>query len=375
MPSRVVLSAVLLLLALPASAHAIDAGVGRSDVTPPTGFYTMGYVRSDSVARGQHTRLWARAIALRDGDRKVALVATDLGFTPGGLISEVASRLKARGYTERNILVSASHTHSGPAGYANYGSDNFVAMTMQQPTTFNLATDARLYGFLVERITRAIERADDDLGPARVGWGFTKLLGVTKNRSLEAHLANFGLDLPYGAGRVEQDPRGYEGTIAPNVDVLRVDRKRGRRYVPAGAFLNFANHGTVDPYSLGLYSGDHHGHASRIFERAVRRSGRVPSSAEVVGAFGNGDAGDMSSALGRRGPAMSNEVGRAEADAMLRAWRSAGRRMSSRPAFDLRWTRVCWCGQVAGDGAVASSPNMGTPFLTGSEEGEARSST
>jgi neutral ceramidase len=353
----------------PASAQAIDAGVGRADVTPPTGFYTMGYVRSDSVARGQHTRLWARVVALREGDRKIALVATDLGFTPGGLITEVAARLKTRGYTERNILVSASHTHSGPAGYANYGSDNFVAMTMQQPTTFSLATDARLYGFLAERIALSIARADDDLGPARVGWGFTKLLGVTQNRSLEAHLANFGFDLAYGQGRVEQDPRGYEGTIDPNVDVLRVDRKRGKRYVPAGAFLNFANHGTVDPYNLGLYSADHHGHASRIFERAVRKAGKVPASAEVVGAFGNGDAGDMSAALGRRGPAKSDEVGRAEADAMLRAWRSAGRHMSRSPAFGLRWTRVCWCGQVAGDGAVASTPNMGLPFLTGSEEG------
>jgi neutral ceramidase len=368
-PPRAALLAAVTLAALPAPAWAIDAGAGRADVTPPTGFYTMGYVRSDSVARGQHTRLWARAIVVREGDRKVALVATDLGFTPGGLITEVAARLKSRGYSEKNILVSASHTHSGPAGYANYGSDNFVAMTMQQPTTFSLATDARLYGFLIERIKTAIERADDDLGPARLGWGHTKLLGVTQNRSLEAHLANFGLSLGYGQGRVEQDPRGYEGTIDPNVDVLRIDRKRGKRYVPEGAYLNFANHGTVDPYTLGLYSADHHGHASRIFERAVRQAGHVPASVEVVGAFGNSDAGDMSSALGRRGPAKSDEVGRAEADAFLRAWRAAGRDMSSSPSFDLRWTRVCWCGQEAGGGPVATTPNVGAPFLTGSEEG------
>jgi hypothetical protein len=329
----------------------------------------MGYVRSDSVAQGQHTRLWARAIVLREGTRKVALVATDLGFTPGGLITEVAKRVKARGFDETSILVSASHTHSGPAGYANFGSDNFIAPTMGQPTTFSLATDARLYGFLVERISDAVARADDDLGPARVGWGETTLLGVTQNRSLEAHLANFGLDLAYGEGRVDQDPRGYAGTIDPQVDVLRVDKRRGRRFVPAGAWLNFANHGTVDPYTLGLYSADHHGHASRIFERGVRRAGHVPRSAEVVAAYGNGDAGDMSAALGRRGPAKSDEVGRAEALAMLRAWRSAARHMSSNPPFDLRWTRVCFCGQVAGGGAVATSPSVGAPFLTGSEEG------
>ena len=67
-----VLAALPFLLPPTASAATLKAGVGRSDVTPPTGFPTMGYVRSDSVARGQHTRLFARAIVLSDGTRKLA---------------------------------------------------------------------------------------------------------------------------------------------------------------------------------------------------------------------------------------------------------------------------------------------------------------
>src|SRR3954452_17600446 len=108
------------------SAAAFEAGVGRSDVTPPTGFRTMGYVRSDAIARGQHTRLFARAIVLRSGDRKLALVATDLGFTPGGLVSEVAARLASRGFSERDLVISASHTHSGPAGVGDIEAGHFV---------------------------------------------------------------------------------------------------------------------------------------------------------------------------------------------------------------------------------------------------------
>src|SRR3954464_10151763 len=100
----------LLLLPTTASAATLQAGVGRSDVTPPTGFYTMGYVRSDAVARGQHTRLFARAIVLQRGKRTLALVATDLGFAPGGLFVEVARKLRARGLDERSIVVSSSHT-------------------------------------------------------------------------------------------------------------------------------------------------------------------------------------------------------------------------------------------------------------------------
>src|SRR5438045_5043598 len=81
-PVRAVV-AVVALLVLPATANGatLQAGVGRSDVTPPTGFPTMGYVRADAVGRGQHTRLFARAIVIREGSRKLAIVTTDLGFT------------------------------------------------------------------------------------------------------------------------------------------------------------------------------------------------------------------------------------------------------------------------------------------------------
>src|SRR3954468_752260 len=359
----------LLLLPTTASAATLQAGVGRSDVTPPTGFYTMGYVRSDAVARGQHTRLFARAIVLREGNRKLALVATDLGFIPGGLLADVANQVSKRGFSERNVIVSASHTHSAPAGYANYQSDNFVAPTAGTPTEFKTAGDPQLYGFLVKRVALAIVRADRRLGPARAGWGAAALAGVTDNRSLEAHLANFGYDLPYGTGRVDQDPRGYIGTIDPQVDVLRVDRvAAGGRSVPLGAWLDFADHGTVNPFTFGVYNADHHGPASRIFEAAVRRAGHVPRKQDVVGAYGNGDAGDMTAGLRGRGPAYAERVGSREARAMLSGWRRAGGHMARSLPFAVRWTRSCFCGRTVSGGQVADTPYMGYPFFTGSEE-------
>jgi neutral ceramidase len=359
----------LLLLPVTANAATLQAGAGRSDVTPPTGFYTMGYVRSDAVARGQHTRLFARAIVLREGNRKLALVATDLGFVPGGLLADVANQVSKRGFSERNVIVSASHTHSAPAGYANYQSDNFVAPTAGTPTEFKTAGDPQLYGFLVKRVALAIVRADRRLGPARAGWGAATLAGVTDNRSLEAHLANFGYDLPYGTGRVDQDPRGYIGTIDPQVDVLRVDRVApGGRSVPLGAWLDFADHGTVNPFTFGVYNADHHGPASRIFEAAVRRAGHVPRKQDVVGAYGNGDAGDMTAGLRGRGPAYAERVGSREARAMLSGWRRAGRHMARSLPFAVRWTRSCFCGRTVSGGQVADRPAMGYPFFTGSEE-------
>src|SRR6184192_3663096 len=84
--------AVASLAASPPSAAAarLDVGVGRADITPPTGYYMMGWVRSDGVIQGQNTRLWARAIVLRQGDHKVALVAEDLNGIPGGMMKAAA---------------------------------------------------------------------------------------------------------------------------------------------------------------------------------------------------------------------------------------------------------------------------------------------
>jgi neutral ceramidase len=360
------------LLACSSTAHAasrLDAGVGRSDITPPTGYATFGYVRDDAVGHGVNTRLFARAIVLREGAKKLAIVTTDLGVTPGGLLDDVVDQLSARGFSQSNVIISASHTHNGPAGFSTFQGDNFVAPTAGDPTQFKTDGDPHVLGFLVTRIALAIARADSDLGPARLGWGTTQLVGVTDNRSLEAHLADFGFDLPYGTGNVNMDPGGYIDTIDPEVDVLRVDRiARNGAAIPMGGWLDFADHGTVNPYQFDVYNADHNGVAARLFEEGVRKAGHVPARRQVVGAYGNADAGDMTAALRGRGPAFAEDVGRKEANAMLTAWRAAGKHMSAKPEFDWRWSRSCFCGRTIDGEAVDNKAVVGLPFLTGSEE-------
>src|SRR5256885_16028669 len=105
-------AAIVAALTLPAAAAAapqIQVGVGRADITPPTGYYMMGWVRSDGVIVGQHTRLWARVIVLRQGGRKIALIAEDLNGIPGGMLAQAADMVKGRGFSQENVLDSASH--------------------------------------------------------------------------------------------------------------------------------------------------------------------------------------------------------------------------------------------------------------------------
>jgi hypothetical protein len=361
-----------LALAAPASAQGprLLAGAGRADITPPNGYFTLGWVRGDSKPTGVSSRLYARAIVLRKGEQKLALVAVDLAFTPGGLAKHAA---EAAGFTEDSVLFSASHTHSGPGQISNFPSYNFVAPTQGMPDSFNFPgpPDQQLYAFMVRRIAQAIRRADNDVGPAVAAWGRSRIVGLTKNRSIEAHLANHGIVKAVGTGSEADDPHGYPETVNPDVDVLRVDKLagKGRRRRPIGAWSTFSAHGTTIPYTWKYWNADHHASAARVFERKVRRAGRVPRSQEVVNAFGNTDEGDISAALDTQDAAWGDHVGRVEAKAMLRAWRRAGRGLRARPAFGARWTRVCFCGQETPAGVVADSALFGQPQLTGSEEG------
>jgi neutral ceramidase len=358
------------------AAHAagtLRAGVGRADVTPPTGYYMMGWVTSEAKPIGVWTRLFARAVVLEENGHKYALVAMDANGIPGGLLAQVADDLSRRGFSQQNILISASHTHAQAAGYYNYSTYNTVFMSESTLTQQNVAgtLDPQLYAFMVHQVDKAIERADADLKPAKAGWGQTELLGLTQNRSLEAHLANYGLDLAYGTGTVAMDPGGYADTIDPAVNVLRVDQVVHGRDVPVGVFDTFANHGTSVHASFEYYGADHHASADRILENAIRRAGHVPRSQDVVAAYGNSDEGDQSSGLVHWGPAWADHVGQVEAAAFLRAWRAAGTNLSSSPVIDSRWTRTCFCGRDFPDGSQPADTKAvtGLPLFTGSEEG------
>jgi neutral ceramidase len=359
-------------------APGVRVGVGRADITPVTGVFKGGWSCTCAKAIGQQERLYARAVVIQEGDQKVALVTEDLFALSAGMVRDAASLLSGYGFSEANIIDSATHTHSSQSGYMNFSSYNSILPSNSNPTltgVTNTAANPAMYDFMTRELALAILRAYRDRRPGAIGWGQTDLLGITQNRSLGAHLANYGLSEGANGGTVSQDPGGYPDTIDPTVDVLRLDqyrRVRGTsrtRRVPVGIYSTFANHGTVDHENFWYYSADHQGAAERVVEAAIRRAGHVSGSQDVINAFANSDAGDMTSGIQYNGPADAEYVGRREAAAMLAAWRQAGHAMTRRPQFGLRFTRVCMCGQETIDGPIDSTPWIGKAAGAGSEEG------
>jgi neutral ceramidase len=361
-----------------AGAATLRAGAGQADITPPqTGYYLGGWTRADRLAEGQSSRLFANTLVLQRGSRKVALVAAELFAIPAAMHEDVARRVASLGFDRTSILLQASHTHSGPGGFFPNPTYNTAApstSTVSDPLSFVRLlnpdpADVQLYTFLVDRIAESIRRADADRAPAAAAWGHTTLLGVTQNRSIEAHLADHGIKLPTGQGSPQMDPDGPDHTIDPDVDVLRVDKLRRGRHIPIGAWSNFADHGTVVHAELQAYSGDHHAAAWRVFSKLVRRHGHVPARQTVVNVYPNADEGDQTAGIAHVGPAAADWVGTQEALAMVRAWRAAGPHLSRTPALDERWTRTCFCGRDTATGKVDTQGREGMGFLTGSEEG------
>src|SRR5919197_1116220 len=90
------------------------------DLTPPAGLPMVGYLqREGKVASGTHDPLEARLIWLRDPDGgEVLWCAIDAVAVDRELAGDLAGAIGgACGCATDAVLVCATHTHSGPAGW------------------------------------------------------------------------------------------------------------------------------------------------------------------------------------------------------------------------------------------------------------------
>src|SRR5579862_3309999 len=131
------------------------AGVAKVDLTPPPGFPTGGDGMAGSLARGQWTRLYARAFFFEEGGRHVLLIANDLFLMSEALHTEVAARLAGDGIRADEIVLTATHTHQGPGNFSS-------AAVYNEFGSQYMGFSRELFDFLADRITEAGHGAIDD---------------------------------------------------------------------------------------------------------------------------------------------------------------------------------------------------------------------
>jgi len=94
----------------------LRAGASKVEITPPPGLDLSGYADRENPSVGVHDPLFARALVLSTVEAEVALVSLDIV----GLDEDSVARIRGRAselshIPPENILVSCTHTHSGPS--------------------------------------------------------------------------------------------------------------------------------------------------------------------------------------------------------------------------------------------------------------------
>ncbi len=230
----------------------------------------------------------ARALVLDDGRSRLVWATVDLIAVDGAFVAAAGQRLAAAGVRPGTLIVSASHTHSGPGAFLD---SRLMAI---------LATDRyeeAVRGALVDAVVEAARRAEASKAPAQVG-----VLAQPGPRLTESRLGQ---------------------PLDPDVVVLKFVSPSG---TPVALLWNYAIHGTMLGARNHKYSGDVMGIASRELERRLG----------VPALFVNGAVGDVSPR--GHGHAAALADGHALAAAVEDAWARA--RPASAAPLAIGTTRV-----------------------------------
>ncbi|KAF3823915.1 hypothetical protein GH733_006919, partial [Mirounga leonina] len=161
-------------------------GVGRADCTGQVAdINLMGYSKTGQNARGILTRLYSRAFIMAepDGSNRVVFVSIDIGMVSQRLRLEVLNRLQSKYgslYRRDNVILSGTHTHSGPAGFFQY-------------TMFVIASEGfsnRTFEYMVTGIMKSIEMAHKNMKPGKIFINKGIVEGAQINRSPTSYLQN-----------------------------------------------------------------------------------------------------------------------------------------------------------------------------------------
>ena len=266
---RVLLPTILCIASFPSAGQELLAGVARIEITPSTNGPMFGYAnRKCGISTAVHDPLYAKALVLQVGEQRVAIVTMDLG----SIASEALFRRAADELKIPVLLLSLSHTHSGPAFMA-------YSLGAAQPSPYLAEIEGKVF--------EALKRASESMSPARLAvgrgsiqLGYNRLLVRDDGR---ARAVFDNLDrIPYGP-------------VDPDVMLLRVEDPNGK---PRALLVHYTAH----PVALGstncLYSADYPG---------VMKSRVEAAMPGVEAMFVQGAAGDIN-------PLFQGRTGNSEAD-------------------------------------------------------------
>lgn len=250
-------------------------GVGRADCTGQvSGINLMGYSKRGQNAQGLLTRLFSRAFIMAepDGSNRTVFVSVDIGMISQRIRLEVLNRLKTKYgslYRRDNVILSGTHTHSGPAGYFQY-------------TLFVIASGGfsnRTFEYIVTGIVKSIETAHRNMQPGKIFINKGMVDGVQINRSPYSYLQN-----------PQSERARYSSDTDKEMVILKMVDLNGK---DLGLISWFAIHPVSMNNTNHLVNSDNVGYASYLFEQEINK-GYLTGEGPYVAAFASSNLGDVS---------------------------------------------------------------------------------
>ncbi|MBM4084142.1 MAG: hypothetical protein FJ272_05080, partial [Planctomycetes bacterium] len=272
----------------------LKAGFAVADITPELGKHIPGGY-APRISTGVLDPLQARACVAAGERETAAVVGVDAVSVRADIVAEARTRIRAAcGIPERNVLIAASHTHSGGPSNDVLGVDCDPAYAKQ----------------LAAGIAEAVVTAHSRLQPAEVACGSGRCEGLSFNRRFKMR----------GGGEATNPKKGSPdliepaGPVDPELGVIAFRGKNGRLL---GVIGNFGCHCTV----IGgeKFSGDY----PAYWQQAL--------GLDIPLVFLNGACGDISQRDHRNAQVM--EMGVEWAKRMGRALATETRRVLERAEF------------------------------------------
>ncbi len=225
-------------------------GLARVKITPAKPVFLAGYASRNHSSDKVASDLYAKAMALEDGNGKVGVVVTaDLIWLRGELCDAVAAAVANKtGLKREQILFNAAHIHTGPApmrlsGQSQFGGDQ----NPKRDYRHNVEFTRRLQKQLTDIILAALKRRT----PGRLSWGQGVVNFPMNRREWTSRGVILGMN-----------PRGPADRSVP---VLRVETPEGK--LRAVLFGAAAHNTTLGPDCYAI-CGDYAGFAQQYLEQA-----------------------------------------------------------------------------------------------------------
>lgn len=150
------------------------AGAATQDITPSHSVFLCGYPFVPRYSTGIHDPLLSSAMYLSDGITEVVFVANDIIWISKQSVRRIRDRIAANSTVPAgNIMVSATHTHSGPImlDYISNAEDAAVPKT-----------DPEYVKYFEEQAVAATMQAIAHRRPAEAGLAINNVCGIGTNR-------------------------------------------------------------------------------------------------------------------------------------------------------------------------------------------------